>query len=195
MIGTIVVFRQVQFIRNRDLGFDKENLLVVDNTWLLADRCEAFRRTLLARPGITGAAFTQNLPGNDINSGLFRAEGMDKSQVTMFRQLFADQEYLRLLGVKLREGRFFSQDFSTDSVGVAVINASAARILGYDRPVGRKVIAYFGDNQVPLTIVGVTEDFHYEPLHLPILPMVVMVSRGAPTRVVLRVQGNVQDDR
>jgi len=193
MAGTVVVFRQVQFIRTRDLGFDKKNLLVVDNTWLLADRCDAFRRTLLARPGITGAAFTQNLPGNDISSGVFRAEGQDKSQLIMLRQLFADQEYLRMLGVRLREGRFFSNDFATDSTDVVVINASAARLLGYERPVGRKVIAYFGDSERALTIVGVTEDFHYEPLQHPILPMAVMVSRGAPTRIVLRVQGPVRD--
>jgi putative ABC transport system permease protein len=190
MIGTIVVFRQVQFIRTQDLGFDKKNLLVVDNTWLLADRCAAFRQSLLARPGITEAAFTQNLPGNDISSGVFRAEGQDKSQVTMLRQLFVDQDYLRVLGVKIREGRFFSREFATDSTDVAMINVSAARLLGYDRPVGRKVIAYFGANERPLTIVGVTEDFHYEPLHQPILPMVMMVSRGAPTRIVLRVQGD-----
>ena len=193
MVGTVVVFRQVQFIRTRDLGFDKKNLLVVDNTWLLGDRCAAFRLALLARPGIADAAFTQNLPGNDISSGVFRAEGQDKSQLMMFRQLFADQDYLRVLGVKLREGRFFSKDFITDSTDVAMINVSAARMLGYDRPVGRKVIAYFGDNERALTIVGVTEDFHYEPLNQPILPMVVMVSRGFPTRIVLRVQGNLRD--
>ncbi len=190
MVGTIVVYRQVQFMKTRDLGFDKNNLLVVDNTWLLADRCASFRRALLTRPGITGAAFTQNLPGNDISSGVYRAEGRDKSQLIMIRQLFADQEYLRMLGVRLREGRFFSNDFITDSTDVAVINASAARLLGYDRPVGRRVIAYFGDKERALTIVGVTEDFHYEPLHLPILPMVVQVARGAPTRIVLRVQGD-----
>jgi putative ABC transport system permease protein len=193
IIGTVVVFRQVRFIRTQDLGFDKKNLLVVDNTWLLADRCAAFRQALLARPGITGAAFAQNLPGNDISSGVFRAEGQNKGQVKMFRQLFADQDYLRTIGVKLREGRFFSNDLATDSTDVAMINVSAARMLGYDQPVGRKVIAYFGENERPLTIVGVTEDFHYEPLHQPILPMVMMVSRGAPTRIVLRVQGNVRD--
>jgi putative ABC transport system permease protein len=193
MVGTVVVFRQVKFIRTQDLGFDKKNLLVVDNTWLLGDRCAAFRQALLTRPGITGAAFAQNLPGNDISSGVFRAEGHDRSQVMMLRQLFADQDYLRTLGVKLREGRFFSNDFATDSTDVAMINLSAARMLGYDQPVGRKVIGYFGENQRPMTIVGVTEDFHYEPLHQPILPMVVMVSRGAPTRIVLRVHGNMRD--
>jgi putative ABC transport system permease protein len=193
MVGSVVVFRQVQFIRTRDLGFDKQNLLVVDNTWLLGDRSGAFRQALLARPGIMAAAFTQNLPGTDISSGLFRAEGQDKSQLMMLRQLFSDQDYLRTLGVKLREGRFFSNDFVTDSTDVAMINASAARMLGYERPVGRRVIGYFGDQERPMTIVGVTEDFHYEPLHQPILPMVVMVARGNPTRIVLRVQGNVHD--
>ncbi len=130
MVGTVVVYRQIQFIRTQDLGFDKKNLLVIDNTWLLADRSDAFRRALLASPGVNGAAFTQNLPGNDINSGVFRAEGQDKSQLTMFRQLFADRDYLRMLGVKLHEGRFLSNDFATDSTDVAMINLSAARVLG-----------------------------------------------------------------
>jgi putative ABC transport system permease protein len=192
IVGTAIVFRQVQFIRTRDLGFDKKNLLVVDNTWLLGNRSAAFRQALLQRPGITAAAFTQNLPGNDISSGLFRAEGQDRSQLMMIRQLFADQDYLKLLGVPLREGRYFSGDLVTDSTDAAMINLSAARMLGYDRPVGRKVMGYFGPNERPFTIIGVTEDFHYEPLHQPILPMVVMVARGNPTRIVLRVQGDLR---
>ncbi|HTY01585.1 MAG TPA: ABC transporter permease [Bacteroidota bacterium] len=193
MLGTVVVFRQVQFMRTRDLGYDKSNLLVVDNTWRLSDRCEAFRQALLQRPGIVDAAFTQNLPGKDISSGLFRAEGQERSQLMMLRQLFAGRNYLSMLGVKLREGRFISNDISTDSSDVVLVNASAARMLGYEHPIGRKVIGYFGPQERPFTIVGVTEDFHYEPLYQPILPMVVMVSRGEPTRIVLRVQGNLHD--
>jgi len=111
---------------------DKKNLLVVDNAWLLADRCEAFRRVLLQRPGITAAAFTQNLPGNDVSSGLYRAEGQDKSQLMMIRQLFADQDYLGMLGVKLHEGRFFSKDMVTDSTDAAVINQAASRQWEYN---------------------------------------------------------------
>ncbi|HEX9652843.1 MAG TPA: FtsX-like permease family protein, partial [bacterium] len=72
-----------------------------------------------------------------------------------------------------------------------VINERAARLLGYEQPVGRKLNGFFGDGERALDIIGVMEDVHYEPLHQPIQPMVTLISHGAPTRVLLRVRGDV----
>jgi putative ABC transport system permease protein len=191
IVGTLVVSRQLKFVQSWNLGFDKEHLLVVDNTWLFGNKSEAFRDRMLNTRGVTGGAFTQNLPGNDINSAVYRPEGGDRSNLMMFRQLWADADFLSFLGVKLKDGRHLSRDFMTDSVDAVVINESAARALGYEHPVGRRVIGFFGVEERALRIVGVTEDFHYEPLHTQILPMVVLVSRGHPTRIVLRVQGDI----
>jgi putative ABC transport system permease protein len=168
-------------------------MLVIDNTWLLGTRSGSFREQMLKRPGVVGAAYTQNLPGNDINSGAYRSEGGDRNNLMMFRQLWVDYEYLPMIGVKLHDGRFFAREISSDTMNVAMINQSAARRLGYERPVGRDVIGYFGQGERPMKIIGVTEDFHYEPLHLQILPMVIMVSHGYPTRLVLKVRGNLPE--
>ncbi len=173
MVGTIVVYRQLQYVNAQDLGFTKERMYVVDNTWLLGPRAMSFRERMLAKPAVAGAAFTQNLPGYDIGSGAYRAEGNDRSSLMMIRQLFADFEYLQVIGVKLKEGRYLSRLFTSDSSDAVLINEAAARLLGYDHPVGRKVIGYFANRERPLQIVGVTEDFHYEPLHQPILPTII----------------------
>ncbi len=193
MVGTIVVYRQLQYVNAQDLGFTKERMYVVDNTWLLGPRAMSFRERMLAKPAVAGAAFTQNLPGYDIGSGAYRAEGNDRSSLMMIRQLFADFEYLQVIGVKLKEGRYLSRLFTSDSSDAVLINEAAARLLGYDHPVGRKVIGYFANRERPLQIVGVTEDFHYEPLHQPILPTIILLSRGYPTRLVLQLQGNLQE--
>lgn len=192
MVGTMAVYRQLQFIRARHLGFDKEQMLVVDNTWLLGrGKAQNFKETLLNQAGVAAAAFTQNLPGNDIGSAAYWREGETNSNLIMLRQLWCDYDFLPLLGVRLKEGRFFSRDFSTDSTNAVIINEQAARLLGYQEPVGRKLHGYFGDGERVLNIIGVTEDVHYEPLHQQILPMVTLLSRGAPTRIVLRLQGDI----
>jgi putative ABC transport system permease protein len=191
IVGTLVIVRQLRYVQARDLGYDTSHLFVVDNTWLLGPRSESFRKVLLSRAGIAGGAFTQNLPGNDISSGAYRPEGGDRTNLMMFRQLWADVDYLSFLGVKLLDGRHFSREFPANSIDAVVINRSAARLLGYEHPVGRRIVGFFGVGERSLRIVGLTEDFHYEPLHSPILPMVVFVSRGSPTRIVLRVQGDI----
>lgn len=192
MVGTIAVYRQLQFIRARNLGFDKEQMLVVDNTWLLGKgNAQSFKETLLNQTGVAAAAFTQNLPGNDIGSAAYWREGEDRANLIMLRQLWCDYDFLPFMGVRLQDGRFFSRDFSTDSSNAVIINDQAAKLLGYQEPVGRKLYGYFGDGERALDIIGVTEDVHYEPLHQPILPMVTLISRSAPTRIVLRVQGDV----
>jgi putative ABC transport system permease protein len=93
------------------------------------------------------------------------------------------------------EGRYFSREIATDSIDAVIINQAAAKVLGYSQPVGRSIFGFFGVGERQLRIVGVTDDFHYEPLHLPILPMVTLVSHGFPTRIVLKVHGNISDIR
>lgn len=192
IVGTLSVYRQLQFIRARDLGFDKEQMLVVDNTWLLGrSKAQSFKETLLSRPGVTAAAFTQNLPGNDIGSAAYWREGENASNLIMLRQLWCDHDFLNVMGVRLKEGRFFNREFITDSASAVIINERAASLLGYEQPVGRKLNGFFGDGEKALDIIGVTADVHYEPLHQPIQPMVTLISRGAPTRIVLRLRGDI----
>ena len=95
-----------------------------------------------------------------------------------------------MIGVKLVDGRFFSRERATDSTGAAIINQAAAKVLGYSNPVGRNIIGFF-DRERTLKIIGVTEDFNYEPLHLPVLPTVMLVSHGYPTRIVVKVRGDI----
>ncbi len=191
IVGTIIIYKQLRYVQSKDLGFDKDQMLVIDNTWLLGNRSSSFRELMLKRPGVVDAAFTQNLPGNDINSGAYRPEGNQQSNLMMFRQLWADFDFLSMIGVKLHDGRYFSREIASDSTDAAMINRAAAKLLGYDQPVGRTIFGYFKNGERPMKIIGVTDDFHYEPLHLQILPMVIMVSHGYPTRIVVKVRGNI----
>jgi len=191
IVGTIVIYEQLRYVQSKDLGFDKDQMLVIDNTWLLGNKTSTFRELMLKRPGVLDAAFTQNLPGNDISSGAYRPEGGQQSNLMMFRQLWADYEFLPMIGVKLHDGRYFSRAIASDSTNAVMINLAAAKLLGYDRPVGRNIVGFFHEGERPMKIIGVTDDFHYEPLHLQILPTVILLSHGFPTRIVLKVRGNI----
>ncbi|MBN1482273.1 FtsX-like permease family protein [candidate division KSB1 bacterium] len=194
IIGTFVVFRQLHFVQSRDLGFDKDHMLVVDNTWLLGKSgAESFKQALLSRPGIQAAAFTQNLPGNDISSAAYRRAGDDKSNIIMLRQLWCDYDFLPFLNVGLKDGRYFSRDYATDLNSGILINERTAALLGYENPVGEKIVGFFGDGERRFDIIGLIEDMHYEPLYLPIAPMVVLLSDAAPTRIVLQVRGDIPE--
>jgi putative ABC transport system permease protein len=193
IIGTIVICWQLQYVQTKDLGFDKDKMLVIDNTWLLGPRCSSFKELVLKRPGVVNASFTQNLPGNDIeDSHTYRPEGGDRNDLKLFRQLWADFDYLPMIGVKLRNGRFFSREHASDSTDAAIINQAAAKAFGYSNPVGRNIIGFFNRERT-LKIIGVTEDFNYEALHLPVMPTVMLVNRGYPTRIVLKIDGNIQE--
>jgi len=191
IIGTMVVYNQLQFIRTSNLGFDQEQLLVVDNTWLLGRNSESFKETLLHQPGITGAAYIQILPGRDIDSGVYRREGDESSQLIRMRQLWSDYDFLPLMDIRLKEGRYFSSDYATDINNAVIINESAANILGYEQPIGRRLVGFFGNEQRTMSIVGITEDVHYEPLHEVIYPKVMMISRSTPMHMVVRIEGNI----
>ncbi|MBN2009420.1 ABC transporter permease [candidate division KSB1 bacterium] len=193
IIGTFVVYRQLAFIHATKLGFNKEHALVVDNTWLLGNRTKAFREVMLNIPGVIAAGYTQNLPGNDISSGVYRPEGDDHTTLSMMRQLFCDFDYLSTLDVKLLEGRYFSRDIRSDSTDVVIINKKAAAILGYEPAVGRQIIGFFRYRERPLQIIGVIDDIHYEPLYLPVAPMVVLLYHGSPTRIVMRIRGDIPE--
>lgn len=191
IIGAMVVYHQLQFIRTSNVGFDQEQLLVVENTWLLDRYSESFKETIVNQPGITGAAYTQILPGRDIDSGVYRREGDESSQLIRMRQLWSDYDFLPLMNICLKEGRFFSPDHATDINNAVIINESAANILGYEQPIGRRLVGFFGNEQRTMSIVGITEDVHYEPLHEVIHPKVMMISRSTPMHMVVRIEGNI----
>jgi len=172
VVGTLVVHRQTEFMRSKNLGFDKEHVVVIKTPEKLGERSRAFKDRLLALSGVTAVSGSDTTPGRSFRNWGCRAEGRDAS-ITL-NMCICDYGYLETMGLEMAEGRFFSREFSTDERSI-VINEAAAKLIGWDDPIG-KTITYGPD--ATFTVVGVVKDYHYESLHQSVRPGALMSQPG-----------------
>lgn len=183
IIGTMIVFKQLRFIQNKNLGFNKEQVLILDNAYLLENQAKTFKDTMKTYPQFLNASVSGYLPvpSNRNNSAVFPEGKRDDEHSTSFQNWVVDYDYLETMGMKLIEGRFFSPEYSTDNKA-AVINQSVARQFNWPDPLGKRlgrIINQKGDIEL-YTVIGVVEDFHFESLRENIGPLVMYLgeSRG-----------------
>ncbi len=181
--STILVYNQMGYLLNKPLGFEKEQVLVIENAFSLDNdpngfnraRFETFKNEINNIPGVTSSAYASAMPGDILPGFLVRVPGTGKESM-MTRNMMFDNDLLETLDIKLIEGRFFSDMFE-DSLSI-VLNKSAVEKLGISDPVGKKIISV-GPPDVELTIVGVIDDFHFQSLHIDLEPVSVTSSEGA----------------
>ncbi len=157
-IGTSVVYQQTEYFQNKRLGFDREHVIVVKNANLLGKNMPSFKAKLLQYSDIQKVSATSSLPGRDTSLRFATPEGSEEGLVlAMFD---CDQDFLDTLKLQMAEGRFFSQEYSTDDRAI-IINQETARQLGWKRPIGKTIRM----NRDDYHIIGVLRDFHYSSLH------------------------------
>jgi len=176
IISTIIVNRQMKYMLGDQLGFKKDHIIVVERTDLLAQQTESFKTELLKFGGIEDVSGSTAMPGQPNYFGItFHKQG-SKEPMTG-RGIITDEAFAKTLGLELKEGRFFSKDFSTDSLSV-VLNEKAVTELGLKDPIGALLTSPDGQFNAPdgspyqYTVVGVVKDFHFQSLHQPIAPLV-----------------------
>ncbi|SDB48870.1 putative ABC transport system permease protein [Flavobacteriaceae bacterium MAR_2010_188] len=176
IICTLIVNRQMDFMTSERLGFNKEQTIILERTDLLGENTRAFKNELRNIKGVSSVSGSTALPGQQNFFGVSWAT-VDNSNETMTgRGLIVDEEYSETLGLELVAGRFFSKEMATDSLAV-VINERAARELGLQNPIGRRLVTPEGflnpaGASFVYTVIGVVKDFHYQSLHEPITPLV-----------------------
>jgi putative ABC transport system permease protein len=171
IIGSIIVYSQLNFITKKDLGFDKDNLIIIRRPDAFFRQTEAFRTQLLQIPGVSNAAFSRNVPGETFSNNAFFNDDDPDKKTYLINQASVSLDYPEVLGVKLVEGRFFSRDFGADSSAI-MINEAAVRSLGLTDPVGKYILQPSGPKQFNrLQIIGVMKDFNIESLHKAITPV------------------------
>jgi putative ABC transport system permease protein len=173
MIATLVVYFQLNFMRSQDLGFNKDQWLIMDSR---ADSAKmAFKQSLASLPGIRSTTMANNVPGmlNFPNQSQIE-NGHGEMEMTNTWVYFVDYDYLSQFHISLVAGRDFSRSFGTDSSKAMILNEAAVRQLGYTSPeqaVGKR-FQQFGQSG---TIIGVTKDFHLRSLQDPIVPLTIRV--------------------
>lgn len=194
-IGTFVVYNQLDFIRNRRLGFNKEQLVVIKKTDDITQKIEPFKEELLKLPGVIHATNTTTLPGKNFSSNAHQVAGAAGEETHLVWSMRSDTNFAETFEVEMVDGRFFSRDFSTDTSAV-VLNQAAVKTLGLTDPIG-KVIVELGstpDKSINFQVIGVMKDFHFESLHQKIRPMLIKLIRKnqAGKFVTVRVKpGNI----
>ena len=166
IVGTIIVYRQLNYIQNKKLGFNKEQLLTINGTGALSSP-EAFKAEVSKMTGVSGAAFSGYLPvsGSSRSDNTYSKEAvMDSKNSLNMQTWIIDQDYINVMGMEMAKGRNFSREFGTDSTGM-IINETTARLLGYENPVGKKIYTYFQDQfsnrLVAYDIIGVVKELSF----------------------------------
>jgi putative ABC transport system permease protein len=177
IISTIVVYQQMKFIQNKKLGYDKEQLITIPNSWALGKNEQVYKQELLKDPRVVSATLSWYKPAGPTNNNnaLAYPEGHD-NQIMKTLEYHVDENYIPTFGMQMAAGRNFSKDFATDSLGM-IINESAAKAFGWGiiNAVGKTVIRQNSDKgtNIPFHIVGVVKDFNFKSLHEPITPLLM----------------------
>ena len=170
IIGTIIVFQQISFINNKDLGFKHESVIIVplrNND--LTDDYKSVKERIEKIPGVIESAASQNFLGNEFSGNAYRFKGMAPNENILMNFIDVDNEYIDLFEMRIKEGRNFSEDFGTDEHAV-IMNEIAVKHSGLENPVGESL---WGPDSSRKEIIGVVENFHFGSLHKNIEPLII----------------------
>ena len=170
MVGAIVVYSQLTFMIEKDLGFDKSRTLVIEGAEVLHPRGETFKDILRQQPGILSVSNAERTPGSPMETELFRLIDVANADLTPLQYTYTGFDFVETLGLTVIDGRSLSRDYASDSTAV-LLNESAVRALNILDPVGKKL--EWPDEGI-YTIVGVVEDFHFQSLHTSIQPLALL---------------------
>lgn len=179
IISTITVFKQMRYMQQKELGFDKNHIVNLPYSSALNDRFNAFRTELLSNTYIKNAGRSSRIPTGrllDANGARIKRSDTLEPANADIKFVSADQDFIPTYGVKIVSGRGFSRDFSTDT-GAFLINEAAVKVLGFksnDEVLGKD----FGYGSRTGKIIGVFNDFHFESMHQKIVPLVLLVPRS-----------------
>jgi putative ABC transport system permease protein len=187
IVGTTVVYKQLNYVQDKKIGYDKEQVLVLHDTQSLGTNEEVFRQQLLKDSRVVNASISNYLPAGPTswNSSVVQPENNNDQSVNT-QQYQVDHNYIPTLGMELVAGRNFSRDFPTDSTAV-IINEAAMRAFGWTDDPLNKVIGRFVDNQgtkANYRVIGVVKDFHYESLHRTIGPLLMFLGNSNGSIIV-----------
>ncbi len=183
MVCTAVVYQQLRYIHNKDLGYNKDQVLLISDTYLLGKNEEVLRQQLMQDSRVVNVSTSNYLPAGSTNlNNFFVYPENEESQLVKTRRYDVDYNYIPTLGMQIVAGRNFSKEFATDSSAV-ILNETAATTFGWkENPVGHTITN--SDNQGKKTtykVIGVVKDFHFKSLHEPISPLVMMVGNNSGT--------------
>ncbi|HVZ97473.1 MAG TPA: ABC transporter permease [Chitinophagaceae bacterium] len=179
IIATLIVSKQLHFMQNKKLGYDPEQVLYIPDGRLLGNNQLAFKQQLLQDTRVADASISRSVPGDIFMDGteIFPKNDNGNGQEIHTNIFHVDYDYLNTLGIKIKEGRYFSKDFPTDSANGVVINEAAVKQLGWNHtnPVGKSIVR---SGQKQYQVIGVVDDFNYASAKQEVAPLMMMLGNN-----------------
>ncbi len=185
IIGTIMIFRQIHFLQERDVGYDKENIVYFGIGMRFRQNIDTIKTELMSNADILNVTLTNIAPyrwNTNAGYGDVHWEGKTHQQVKMV-MTSVDYDFLDTFKLKMARGRFFSKEYSTDSSDAYVVNQAAVKAMEMDDPIGKELKVWDWSKR----IIGVVEDYHFESLHTEIIPMAMSIDPGSYSQVCIRI--------
>ena len=197
IIGTLVIYNQLKYIENRDIGFNRDRVLIVWDTWSMGKKAKTFKEEIKRMAGVQNATMTYFLPtdGANNNSSVFKDPVLDQKRAVLTSTWEVDPDYIPTLNMKVIAGRNFSRQMSTDSTAV-IVNEAAEKLLAFPNPLDQKLYVP-QDNMAkimkPYHIVGVIKDFNFKSLRENVTPMVLFNSDNTGALCIRMKSGNIKE--
>ncbi|TKG94043.1 FtsX-like permease family protein [Puteibacter caeruleilacunae] len=193
--GTFLINKQLNFLQSKELGFNKENLIIVKNAHYLWNQKSALISELREQSGILEVSNSIQVPGRSSSANLFFNELANDAK--WMNQLWVDNNFLKTYEIELVQGRFFEEGNPTNSKSIVLIE-SALKDLNIDDPIGKKLYKGKKTDETALTIIGVIKDFHLHSLHQEMSPLVLINNdralKSSGQFLSVRISGNIQEN-
>jgi len=173
IVGTIILFRQLNFMQQKDLGFDKDRIFVISNASALGEKVATFKDELLKITGVELVSASTAVPGRNNNNNGYAVKGREEESF-LLNTTWADRDFLKTYGIVLQAGEFFDETNKDDLDGCIINHTAVKHYLLEDDPFATRFL--LGDDMENLEympVVGVVEDFHHESLRMPIGPYMI----------------------
>ena len=189
IITGIIIYKQLNYIQNKDWGYAKENVLIVKMGGALTNEFANIKQSLIGIPEVINVSYSANPNTSWGNSSCTNKwNNLEQNTAVCIGTNGVDYDYAKTLGIKINEGRFLSKQFSTDAQNAIVINEAAVKAFNFENPIGKVINNIFGDDY---TVVGVMEDFHTESLRAQINPFGFIFDENGSHMYIKIASGNL----
>lgn len=197
IISTIMIFNQINFMKHSNSGFKEDSMIIIPGVRsILQNRSiDALENILEQIPEIDDIGFSSLFPGRGIQKAIMYPEGFAEDQPQMGEKLFIDSNYIPTLEIELIEGRNFSEEFITDPEESVIINQTAAKQFGWEKPLEKSFSIRTRDGELhKLQVIGVVKDFHSTSLHNTIEPLIIYNDVNRANYMVIKISSvNISD--
>ena len=198
LVATLAVYKQMHFMKNADLGFNKSDVLLIDNPMrnsISEDAFQQFKALCLQHPAVTSVSGVYTVPGvRSKETQTIRKEGADSEDRYTIQGLSVDEGFIPTLGLSISEGRNFSSEIPTDKQGSVILNRKAVEYLSLTDPIDVILNIPRNEEMVPVRVIGVIDDFFITSMQEEIGPLMLYVNPHYYYMIALRIQPGTADD-